>query len=426
MNLIVFSTILTPRIKYIFNFIFRDILKTEIEFTGNSQHFINSVQAKISYGDAPIADELFFNSSNLLFSNKVEELKIKTTWFGEYQVPFPVENSLLPFDVFAASFFIVSRYEEYLHQMRTNEDFSANKSYQFKWKILERPIIDEWALILRNIIHTRYPHVKFNEKQFVQQPTINFNIPASIPAGLLKKAKFFINILSSKENNFLGAKFDRLTGLEVQMEDVLPEIAIHLAKKNISPVYFVAFPNIPDDYISTDNVSQVLKNGSVGLLRPCSGDQQKISNIKAGFSKLKKILPEQINLYSQQLELLKFPICYLNLLNSSVISDYSMGYAETPGFRAGTCTPFSWYDLQLEKVTPLNVKSYCLADPALKLLNPDETKAVIEHLVDSLKYVNGMLISSWQLRSLSKHLKYKKLNLAFNHLLEYAGNPVIN
>ncbi|NTE05044.1 hypothetical protein G6M26_50635 [Agrobacterium tumefaciens] len=426
MNLIVFSTVLTPRIKYIFNFIFRDILKTEIEFTGNSQHFLNSSQAKISYGDAPIADELFFKSSHLLFSNKLEEFKIKTIPFGEYQVPFPVDNSLLPFDVFAASFFIVSRYEEYLHQMRTNEDFSANKSYQFKWKILERPIIDEWALILRNIIHTRYPQFKFNEKHFTQQPAINFNISASVPIGLLKKAKFLINILSSKENNFLSTKFDRLTGLDVQIEKALPEIASHLAKKYINPVYFVAFPNIPEDYIGIDGISKILHEESVGLLRPCSSNQQKINNIKAGFSKLKKVLPEQINLYSQQLELLKFPICYLNLLNSSVISDYSMGYAETPGFRAGTCTPFSWYDLQLEKVTPLNVKSYCLADSAFKQLNPDETKAVIERLVDSLKYVNGMLISSWQLRSLSKHLKYKKLNLAFNHLLEYAGNPIIN
>lgn len=426
MNLIVFSTILTPRIKYIFNFMFKDILKVEVEFTGNSQHFLNSVQAKISYGDAPIADELFFKSSPLLFSNKLEEFKIKTIPFGEYEVPFPVENSILPFDVFAASFFIVSRYEEYLHHQKTDEDFTANKSYQFKWKVLQRPVIDEWALILRNIIQTRYPQVKFNEKHFVQQHTINFNIPASIPTGLLKKAKFFINTFSSKENNFISAKFDRLTGLEVQTEDVLPEIAIRLAKKNISPVYFVAFSNIPDDYISTDNVSQVLKNGSVGLLRPCSGDQQKISNIKAGFSKLKKILPEQINLYSQQLEVLKFPICYLNLLNSSVISDYSMGYAETPGFRAGTCTPFSWYDLQLEKVTPLNVKSYCLTDSALKQLNSMEAREVIERLVSSVKFVNGTFISSWQLRSLSKLLKYKALNIAFNHLLEYAGNPLTN
>jgi hypothetical protein len=104
MHLIVFSNILAPRIKYIFNFIFKDILKAEVEFTGNSQYFLQSEHIKISYGDEPLGEELFFKSTSLLFSNKLEEIKPKTISFGEYQVPFPVERSALPFDVFAASF----------------------------------------------------------------------------------------------------------------------------------------------------------------------------------------------------------------------------------------------------------------------------------------------------------------------------------
>ncbi|OWK71310.1 hypothetical protein [Pedobacter sp. AJM] len=422
MHLIVFSAVLTPRIKYIFNFIFKDILKAEVEFTGNSQHFLDSAHAKISYGQAPLADELFFSSSHLLFSNKVEEFKMKTVQFGPYQVPFPVENSLLPFDVFAASFFILSRYEEYLYQKKTTDDFGANKSYQFKWKMLERPVIDEWSLMLKNIIQTRYPQFKFFEKQFIQQPTINFTVPVKIPRGFINKTRFFINSISNKENTYLSAGFDRLTGLDVNIKQVLPEIDMHLASKYISPVYFISFPNIPDDYIGISDLSKILNKGTVGLLRPCSNDQQKVSKVKAGVSRLKKMLPEQINLSSQQLEVLKFPICYLNLLNSAVISDYSMGYAETPGFRAGTCTPFSWYDLQLEKVTALNVKSYCITDTALDQLNTDEIKEIIGNLAESVKLVKGTLLSSWKLRSLSNHLKYQKLNKGFRYLLEFAGN----
>lgn len=422
MHLIVFSAVLTPRIKYIFNFIFKDILKAEVEFTGNSRHFLDSSHAKISYGEAPLADELFFSSSHLLFSNKVEEFKMKTVQFGRYQVPFPVENSLLPFDVFAASFFILSRYEEYLHQKKTTEDFRANRSYQFKWKMLEHPVIDEWSLILKNIIQTRYPLFKFFEKQFTPQPTINFTVSPQIPGGFINKTKFFINTISNKENNFISAGFDRLTGLDVNIAQVLPEIDAYLASQHIAPVYFISFPNIPDNYIGINSISKIQSSRVVGLLRPCSSDQQKISNVKAGLSRLKKILPEQINLCSQQLEVLKFPICYLNLLNSAVTSDYSMGYAETPGFRAGTCTPFSWYDLQLEKVTALNVKSYCITDTALDQLNTDELKEIIGNLVDSVKLVKGTLLSSWKLRSLSNHLKYQKLNKGFKYLLEYAGN----
>jgi hypothetical protein len=422
MHLIVFSTVLTPRIKYIFNFIFRDILKTEVEFTGNRQFFQDSLHAKISYGDAPIADELFFKSSPLLFSSKLEDTKIKTISFGDYQVPFPVQHSLLPFDVFAASFFIVSRYEEYLHHRKTPEDFKASKSYQYKWKILDRPVIDEWAMILRNIIMTKYPQFKFYQKSFSQQPTVNFDIPAQPPNGLINKTKFFFNALASKENNFISAGFDRLTGLDIDIQRVLPTVAAYFDRKKINPAYFIGFPDIPEDYVGNAGISQLLSKAFVGLLRPCSSDKQKISNVKAGLSKLRTLLPEQVNLSSQQLEILKFPLCYLNLLNSAVTSDYSMGYAETPGFRAGTCTPFSWYDLQLEKVTALNVKSYCFTDTALEPLNTTAAHQLIADFIDAVKVVNGTFVSSWKLRSLSTHLKYKKSNKAFNYMLEYAGS----
>ncbi|RDC57054.1 hypothetical protein DU508_07620 [Pedobacter chinensis] len=422
MHLIIFSSILTPRIKYIFNFIFKDILKAEVEFTGNVQHFLQSDQVKISYGEQPLADEIFFKSTSILFSNKVDELNIRTTLFGEYQAPFPVQNSPFPFDVFAASFFMISRYEEYLHQKRTNEDFKANKSYQYKWKILERPIIDEWAFLIKNIIRKKHPNFKFHDKLFVNQPSINFTITPNIPSGILNRTKFLFNAVLNKENRYLSTKFDRLTGLGIKNETVLTDLGKTFERRKTNPIFFINFPKVPNDYISVNGVSRVLTNKSVGLLRPCASDKEKINEIKEGLFMLKKILPEQVNLSSQQLEVLKFPICYLNLLNSGITSDYSMGYPEISGFRAGTCTPFNWYDLQLEKVTPLLVKSYCINDSVLQYMGLETINKSVKHYVDSVKFVNGQFLSNWQLRSLSDNLKYKKLKTAFNEMISYAGN----
>lgn len=422
MHLIVFSTVLTPRIKYIFNFIFKDILKAEIEFTGNSQYFYESPQARISYGEKPLADELFFKSSTLLFSNKVEDLNIKTTSFGGYLAPFPVSDSLFPFDIFAASFFIVSRYEEYLHQKKTDEDFRAGKSLQNKWKIIDRPIIDEWAMILKNIIRTKYPDFKFHEKQFIQQPTINFNVVPSAPQGFINQGKFLLNSFFNKENKFFTTKFDQLTGLEVKTNEVLFALDKTFEKTRTSPVFFIAFPNVSENYISLNGFDKMLSRRPVGLLRPCANDKQKISDIKEGLQKLQSVLPEQVNLNSQQLEVLKFPICYLNLLSSGVSVDYSMGYYETAGFRAGTCTPFNWYDLQLEKVTPLVIKSYCFSDFALQYLSGEVIKNLIGYYINAVKVVSGSLFSSWQLRSVSDHLKYKKLSTAFKEMLADTAN----
>lgn len=422
MHLIIFSNILTPRIKYIFNFIFKDILKAEVEFTGNSQYFLQSDQVKISYGELPLGDELFFKSTALLFSNKLVEIKPKTISFGEYQAPFPVEASALPFDVFAASFFIVSRYEEYLHQQKTEEEFKPSKSYQYKWKILDKPVIDEWALMIKSIIKKKNPGFKFHEKKFQQQPTIHFNMLPGAPEGLLNRTKFVFSALFKKENNYLSAKFDQLTGVGINNEQVLEEVNKIVSTKSSIPLYFAGFPEIPMDYISVDGVVKNLADRSLGLLRPCASDKQKMAEIKENLVKLKKIHPAAITLTSQQLEVLKFPICYLNILNSGITADYSMGYSNMAGFRAGTCTPFNWYDLQLEKVTPLVVNSYCLTDYVLQYLATDAATKTLRQYIDAVKVVNGTFYSSWSLKSLSGHPKYKKLKLLFIELLNYAGN----
>ena len=422
MHLIIFSKILTPRIKYIFSFIFKDILKAEVEFTGNSQYFLQSEQIKISYGEQPLGDELFFKSTTILFSNKLEEIKPKSISFGEYQVPFPVEESALPFDIFAASFFIVSRYEEYLHEKLKDGEFKPSKSYQHKWRILDRPIIDEWALMVKSIIKKKHPEFKFHEKKFQQQPTIHFSILPSIPDGFLNRTKFVISALFKKENNYLSSKFDLLTGVGINNEKVLEGTNRIFSTRKNSPLYFVDFPEVPVEYLQMDSISQLLSNQSIGLLRPCASDLQKKVEIKEGLAKLKKIHPNLVPLTSQQLEVLKFPICYLNILNSGITSDYSMGYSNEPGFRAGTCTPFNWYDLQLEKVTPLLVNSYCVTDYILQFLPHQDATKTMRKYIDAVKVVNGSFYSCWNLKSLSDHPKYKKLRSLFGEMLSYTVN----
>lgn len=413
MHLIIFSTTLTPRIKYIFNFIFKEILKTDVEFTGNKNYFLTSENFQISYGEAPLAKELFFKQTPLLGSNKLDEFKVKTTPFGEYLAPFPVSNSTLPFDVFAASFFMITRYEEYWFQKKPQEDFTANKSLQHKWKVLDKPIIDEWAFLIKNMIKTKMPDFKFSEKKFTQQPTINLNILTNAPTGFINKTKFLYSAVFNKDNRHLNTQYDRITGVGIDNKNVLTELQSDFSKRNINPIYFLGFPHASVDGVKMDNLSGILKEKTVGILRPCA-DDKKNNDIKTDLQQLKKMQPEQVNLISQQLEILKFPICYLNLVNTGITSDYSMGYADTPGFRAGTCTPFNWYDLQLEKITPLHINSYCISDTAFQYMNFEEAKRNILFFKDAVKVVDGSFLSTWELRSLSGNLKYKKLKTLFN------------
>ncbi|WP_443945451.1 DUF7033 domain-containing protein [Pedobacter sp. AW1-32] len=416
MHLIVFSPILTSRIKYIFTFIFKEILKTEVEFTGNRQYYLQSKHFKITYADQPLGDELFFKSASFLLSNKLEEIVPKLVSFGDYQVPFPVQNSALPFDVFAASFYFVSRYEEYIYAQKEKGDFKASKSLQYKLKILDRPIVDEWALILKSIISKRYPEFRFLFKKFTVKPIVTVQISPTIPAGFSNKLKFFSNALLSKDNSYLNGKFDEITGLEVNPVKVLNQLNPSLRKKPDRLLFFLNLPSVESSFIPIKALSKVLETHQIGLLRPCIDHQEKIRVFKTAAGILKSIQPAQTNTISLQLEPLKLPTCYLNVLNLGVSTDYSMGYVDVAGFRAGTCTPFNWYDLQLEKVTSLQINSYCLTSKYLSGISPREAQNEILNYENTIRGVSGVFTICWALKNISGSEKYKKLAEIFHSI----------
>ena len=68
------------------------------------------------------------------------------------------------------------------------------------------------------------------------------------------------------------------------------------------------------------------------------------------------------------------------------------------------------------------VKSYCLNDSVLQDMSLDNIKKTLKYYIDAVKFVNGQFVSNWELRSISNHLKYKKLQTSFNEMNSYAGH----
>ena len=49
------------------------------------------------------------------------------------------------------------------------------------------------------------------------------------------------------------------------------------------------------------------------------------------------------------------PQSYLDINNAGILEDYSMGYPEEPGFRAGIARPFYFYNISEDKQTNLKI-----------------------------------------------------------------------
>jgi hypothetical protein len=87
-----------------------------------------------------------------------------------------------------------------------------------------------------------------------------------------------------------------------------------------------------------------------------------------------------------------------------VKKDYSMGYTDKIGFRAGTCTPFYFYDLETETKTTLKVIPFAYMDGALKdkmSLSAQSAKMEIKALKKAVQKVKGQFTAVWHNESLS-------------------------
>jgi hypothetical protein len=341
MKLLVYVPLLTPRIKYIFNFIFNDVLKTQVGFSSNLAEFKQSELPKISYADHPVAGEMFFKNSELLLAHNIVQPNIKTTVFGDTIVPFAVDGSTLPFDVFAASFFFLSRYEEYLPFKQSEYNyFSAEQSLQHKLKLLEIPIIDAWALILKNILLKKFPKLLFFNKHFTFNAVVCMVPSASVKSGRIAR-------VASKLMSKVGAKFSAnkyILDKQVEIRNFIQSLHDPYG----TPAHF--YYNRPKD-----------------LVNECQGEMR---------------LPESC----------------LKSINSGITNDFRMGYPKTPGFRAGTCTSFHWYDLQLEKITHLLLHPIAVNDLSLKIDRNTNTSQILgqwRNLFDTVHLLQGNFCMLW-------------------------------
>lgn len=431
MQLLIYAAKVSPRIKYTFNFIFREILKCDFEFTSISIDFEKSTGPKISYGEKALHDELFFCCSPLLMQHNISQIEIKTTLFGDQEVPFAVKNGALPFDVFAASFYFLSRYEEYLpFNADEHGRYPAEQSLQYRLNLLETPIIDEWALILKNILLKKFPNLRFGKRKFNLIPTIDVDRAYHFrSSGLVKNTarilKAAVKLNTEKVVDII------LTGLgqddPFDTYDYLAEIH---ERYGLTPMFFFLLAKQGheefDQNVSPEDESFVKLIGKVALkanigLHPSYASNTDTKKISEELVSLQAITQQRIDSSRQHFLKLHLPHTYLKLIKAGINHDYSMGYVGQIGFKAGTCTPFFWYDLQLEKQSHLTIHPFAVMDVTLQQylgLTPEEAMAKIDQLIASVKLVDGTLCSLWHNESVSETGRWKGWKVVYEGMLK--------
>ncbi len=419
-ELLIYTQKITPRLTYIFKHIFVRILNIPIKFTAIIEEFVAHESLKMSYGKQPLGNEFFIQSNGLLLEQGINDVEILISQWDSTPCFFSTgKKSILPFDIFSASFYLLSRYEEYLPSvLNENECFAAKESIAYQHNFLDKPLIDVWAYKLLKALK------EYNE-EFVHNPNqYQYVSVFSVNQTFLYKSKGVIRNAIGGIYDFFTLKFlqvwTRFTVVLRIKEDPYHTFdkIVHFQKKyNVKTIFFFLISN----YTTYDNnvnftkrkyfllIKSMADYVKVGLLASyfTMDDEEKL---KRESNRLAAIVNTPTKLSRQHLVRNKLPDTYQKLIDLGVAEDYSMGYLNEIGFRASTCTPFYFYDLDFEVQTPLKIFPCAFSDTMLRFnsqLSPKQALMKINHITNLVKQVNGTLVAVFHNECLSDFGEWK-------------------
>ena len=134
---------------------------------------------KMSYTKQQLGNEFFVKSHDILFEQGLSDVEINVhDWENTKCFFYNGDKSSIPFDIFAASFYLLSRYEEYLPHVNDEYGrFSATESIAFKNGFLHQPVVDIWAYKFKEKLQKQYPDFEFPQRTYSIRPIIDVPVP---------------------------------------------------------------------------------------------------------------------------------------------------------------------------------------------------------------------------------------------------------
>ena len=400
--LLIYVAEISPRLDYVFKHICGRVLGLDFSFTTNLEAFIAHQGAKMSYGKAPLGNEYFVQCHNLLFSQGIEDWDINPRPWGNTIGFFALsDSSALPFDIFAASFYLLSRYEEYLPHVKDSLGrFPYTESLGWKHNFLQQPVVDDWAFLFWESLLSNFPDLVRKKGAFEVKAIIEAKRPFEfLYRGFLRTAVGYLGDLYKLKFGRIIWRSQVLLGLRKDPYDTFKWI-IKLSKS--SPTQVVLFFLLGEGYTFRETL-KTNRLGYVNLIKYVA-DYLEIGLILSfhWLSDLTQLMSEKEQLSSHthrevestynDRQLVKLPEVYRNLIEAGVTRDYSMYYFDQFGFRAGSCRPYLFYDLEYEVKTPLELMPVVGKSLALK----DSAGWVIEQtfndLFDTVERLGGTFI----------------------------------
>lgn len=390
------------------DFIGIEIIGQPFALTESNTLFKDFRGPKINYSNETISESEYRIKPFPLLTEKGIYAQVITVFesYGEKAI-FKTEGDF-SFDIFAATFYLLSRYEEYLpHQKDMYGRYAHENSLAFRENFLAVPLVNRWLLTFKNSLKEIFPSLTICEHSFSFLPTYDIDEAYSYKykgwfrtAGAVAKAMLNGNRAKIAERKkVLRGKLQDPYDSYGWMDTLHGHYQLH-------PRYFFLVAQQTGKYdrniLPGKTAFKAIARQHAGKynigIHPSwqSGDKPEL--IKKEMTVLEDITGIKIISSRQHFIRLTLPQTFRYLVEAGIKEDFSMGYGSINGFRASVASPFYWYDLEREEKTELLLYPFCYMDANSFFEQKYSAIQALEEMrqyYKAVKEVDGLLITLW-------------------------------
>ena len=330
---------------------------------------------------------------------------------------------IIGYDILGLTYWMLTRVEEIDRKdVDVHERFPATSSHALKHDYLGRPVVDEWLHLLGQVIQRQWPQIELKQHQFNIKVTHDVDRPSLYAFKPWKNIARTITSQLIKQRNIK----DLFTTLYIKLasgDTLLPsdpyntfDWIMDVSEKNNlrSAFYFICGRThfVRDaDYEIEDRIIRKLMRSIYGRgheigLHPSYNTYLNAGALKSEANTLKSICADEgieQEKWGGRMHYLRWsqPATLHALADSEMDYDATLGYADHPGFRCGTCYEYPAFDpvtqVQLNlMIRPLIVMEGTIIDHTyLGLGYSKKTIDVMKYYRRVCKRVDGTFTLLW-------------------------------
>ena len=318
-------------------------------------------------------------------------------------------NLICGIDIFASSFFMLTRWEEYVNKTRDKHNrFPASASLAFKNGFLHRPVVNEYVEMLWNMLKFLGCKQERKRKEFKFVLTHDVDCVYKYRNKFLMLRELLGNlIIRGNMNAFKDAlrrqvKF--LMGREKDPYDTYDYLMDISEEIGVKSYFFLhsssssKFDNDNDKYLKEIS-DKIRRRGHFIGYHPSYDAYNNYELFVKDKKRIEDIVGQELTFGRQHYLRFEIPTTWRIWEEAGMEWDSTVGYADREGFRCGTCYPYSVFDIVTRRKLKLKERPLIVMDGSFityqSHMTPREVELRIVELINKVRRYNGEFVFLW-------------------------------